>query len=387
MTNVTKDLPLRQSALSLFTILLLSACAATNHDTRPFIRSAQSQVGPIASEQITYRIILIGDGGYPGPGRDSTLTLLHQRSAEIPERTTVVFLGDNVYERGIPDSTAPQHAEMVERLAAQVRGFASTDASALFIMGNHDWDNSGPRGEEYALRQFLYLQGQAFGAPDHPKVLPPSGCPGPSHLDLPADDPVGFRLVALDTQWWLHDERWRSRSGCFDDGDDYEQASIERLHELQRSAGDRPVIIVGHHPLRSHGPHAGFHSTVPVLGPIANFVRTALRRDQDFSGGANRHMRRQLEQAMEPYDPLVYASGHEHSLQVLEGDESAQWYLVSGTGAKLSIVTDGSDTQFAHSHHGLMVLDLLDEGAVALRVWEPGHDGPVYEQWLTGKNR
>src|SRR5207245_4563265 len=61
-------------------------------------------------------------------------------------------------------------------------------------------DRQGPRGWDAIRRQerFLAALGDARVA-----LLPGGGCPGPRVVDLAG----GVRLVALDTEWWLHDGR------------------------------------------------------------------------------------------------------------------------------------------------------------------------------------
>ena len=69
--------------------------------------------------------------------------------------------------------------------------------------------------------------------------------------------------------------------------------------------------------------------------------------------------------------PLIYAAGHEHSLQVMSG-EAADYLLVSGLGSssKATAVGHGDDTIFAHGHPGFMTLDFVDE-EIWLSVIEP----------------
>src|SRR5205823_13225770 len=82
--------------------------------------------------------------------------------------------------------------------------------------------------------------------------LPGGGCPGPAVVDV--GDRV--RLVALDTQWWLQDgpKPQDPVSSCPTDS---EREVIESLRAALGTAGRRAVVVVGHHPLLSGGPHGG----------------------------------------------------------------------------------------------------------------------------------
>ena len=79
---------------------------------------------------------------------------------------------------------------------------------------------------------------------------------------------------------------------------------------------------------------------------------------------------------------LIYAAGHDHSLQVLKGC-TADYLLVSGAGShnKLSAVTSGKNTFFSDKATGFMVVDFLENGKVLLRVVESDKE-VVFHQYL-----
>jgi hypothetical protein len=80
---------------------------------------------------------------------------------------------------------------------------------------------------------------------------------------------------------------------------------------------------------------------------------------------------------------LIYAAGHDHSLQVIEMQRGVKYMLVSGAGSasKISEVGHGENTLFAHSHPGFMAVDFLENGRVLLRIIEPGK-GVVFRKWI-----
>src|SRR5882762_7776931 len=55
---------------------------------------------PHRTDRPVFRVILVGDGGAPLP-EDPTLALVGKWGDELPGRTEVVFLGDNVYPAGL----------------------------------------------------------------------------------------------------------------------------------------------------------------------------------------------------------------------------------------------------------------------------------------------
>ena len=95
-------------------------------------------------------------------------------------------------------------------------------------------------------------------------------------------------------------------------------------------------------------------------------------------------MRGALESALASDRPLIYAAGHEHSLQVFLGGREAEHLLVSGLGSvsKKTAVGHTERTLFAHATPGFMALDSLSDDRILLRVIEPGENAVVYWRWL-----
>ena len=227
--------------VSVRTPLILWWVVLTGCATRPQPISPASRPAPVAIETT---LLLIGDAGAP-TDRDPVLAALEREIDRDAASTTVVFLGDNIYPDGMPDSAAPSRKDMERRLDQQVR--AADEASRVyFVPGNHDWASHGDDGWDAILRQGRYLaeNGEA-------RLLPEDGCPGPSVVDLGSR----VRLILLDTQWWLHDgPRPGPDSSC-------NAATLTEVSDAVksaiRSASDRHVIVAGHHPLESSGPHGG----------------------------------------------------------------------------------------------------------------------------------
>src|SRR5207344_1108068 len=101
------------------------------------------------------------------------------------------------------------------------------------------------------------------------------------------------------------------------------------------------------------------------------WTAVSLAQCPDLDNRKNRDMGQKLTTTLRTKKPLVYAAGHEHSLQVLKGSDSAHSLLVSGAGSKIIKVSHGPETLFAHEHRGFMEVDFLLDGSVFLRVVEP----------------
>ncbi len=347
------------------------------------------------ADELEASLFLIGDAGEPDPKGEPVLAALGREAAADPLRSLVVFLGDNVYERGLPATDADDRAEAERRLMAQLEAVRGSGARGLLIPGNHDWAKHGKDGWDAIKRQARFV---AERGGERIAFLPEGGCPGPSVLDVSEH----LRLVVLDTQWLLHDgpKPLHPDSACSADSEpELEQALADAL----AGAGTRQVVVAAHHPLATGGPHGG-HFTwkdhlfpltrlkgwlwlpLPGVGSIYPLSRGAGISDQDLSGPRYRRMLELLERVFTRRPPLAYAAGHEHNLQVLRG-RSARFLLVSGGGiyGHLSPVTVGEDTRFAQKASGFMRLDVTRSGAVRLGVRvvdQAGEAREPFSLWL-----
>src|SRR5690606_34715086 len=107
-------------------------------------------------DTIMSRIILIGDAGALVDGKAPVMQAVRDM-VPLDEKTTVVYLGDNLYRRGLPDEQAPIYTGLRSVLDSQIALVEGTGARGYMIPGNHDWHNGGPDGYEYAVRQQQYV--------------------------------------------------------------------------------------------------------------------------------------------------------------------------------------------------------------------------------------
>ena len=361
--------------------------------TKPYYHPDIPEIEKRDSESegvLHYRLLLLGDGGDPKQD-EPTLKTLGEWARKDSTKTSIVFLGDNMYPEGM---TERKKHEAEDRLTPQLAVVKTADVHGLFIPGNHDWASGGTEGFSAVLTQEKFIND---ALDDEMNFLPSGGSPGPIALELPKVNPA-VRLIVLDTHWWLHQHEKPQKSS---------DTVIEELIGLL--ATELPVIVVGHHPLETYGPHGGFFDwkthlfplrdlkgwlwvPVPILGSFYPYWREYLyKSDQDLSGTRNKNMVAQLNYAFSrrksaaPVSPLlIYAAGHDHSLQILK-DDIVDYLIVSGAAAtrKVTEVMSGENTLFAHSHTGFMAVDFFTDGKVLLRVAEPEGKGVIFHQWLT----
>jgi hypothetical protein len=327
----------------------------------------------LPAAEIETTLFFIGDAGEPDPRQvGSPLDSLTVQAAAAPERTIIVFLGDNVYPEGIPEAGAAEWADARRRLAAQVRA-VPPGARGLFVPGNHDWANASAFGL-YSIRlQEQMIASLAQGR--NVRLLPGNGCPGPLALDVGR-----LRLVALDTQWWLHGYIVRdSTSNC---PTNTMGAVTARLRDQVRAEGEgRVVLVAAHHPLMTGGEHGSYCG---VTGPFRRFGG----RSQDIMSSANRTMRDSIRSAFAGRPPLAFVAGHDHSLQVLRGGPNVDYLLVSGAGSASRVtcaVRLRESYYVSQRHTGFMRVDIMKGKGVLLRVFRyPGRSTGAlsYSRWL-----
>src|SRR4029078_4412629 len=97
-----------------------------------------------------------------------------------------------------------------------------------------------------------------------------------------------------------------------------------------------------------------------------------------ISSAQNRRMRDSIEKPFTAQPPLVYAAGHDHSLQVLKGGPSVRYILVSGAGSqgKIECTVRLRESYFIAPHRsGFMRLDIMRNKGVLLTVFQYGSAG------------
>jgi len=324
-----------------------------------------------SSEQLKQRIVLLGDAGYSKLSPlEPSLQLAADIAKEEPNKTKVLFLGDNIYTRGFPvlkngkTEYNKKQIKQISYLTAQLQ-VAKLSGSQLYLLpGNHDWiarqvDGQAAYIQDYAQEHNLnaslvpYQQGKK---------------PLPEIMHLP-----GISLLFIDSTWWLR------KSGK---NVDKVNKHIEKLLAQHKSDyPDNIIMVNSHHPIKSVGPHGSF-------GKVAECIedkKCKHRKVGEIAHPVAQKAIKTLTQQLAGMDKVIYAAGHDHSLQVFEFDNegSEQVALVSGAANhnKISAVGEAKDNTFALSDIGFMVLDVYQNSS-ELKVYTSKKGQVVFEKTL-----
>jgi Calcineurin-like phosphoesterase len=362
----------------------LLGIAACGRQTVP-----SAPVPALPHEQLAATLYLIGDAGAPSPEGEPVLQALSRDLRAAGGERVVVFLGDNIYPRGMPDQQDPGRKEAERRLAAQIRVVTDAPAKGYFVPGNHDW-NSG--GWEAARRQERYVDSLGIG---QVALKPGGGCPGPSVVDLGRR----LRLILLNTEWWLHGAK--PSETIADCPTRVEPEMVDSLRSALRTAGDRLVVVAAHHPLTTGGVHGGYFGwrdhlfplqvvapglwlPLPIIGSLYPAARQHGISSQDIPSPAYQRLIAALRRAFADRPPGLYAAGHEHNLQVIAGGP-ARLELVSGAGiyghSGRAVPVRG--TLFARNASGFARLEVPWTGPARLAVLEVDAGGRSHEAFST----
>jgi hypothetical protein len=342
-----------------------------------FAANAQQQI-----DSVTTRIVLIGDAGEMDMQQGGVIA--HAASQIIKGKTTVFYLGDNIYPRGMGLPGSKEEQDTKEIIKSQYTPFRALGAPVYFIPGNHDWDKSGPLGLNKIRRQgsFLEEQGDPFL-----KLIPDGGCPGPVEI------PLGKNMVviAFDSEWWVFPHN-KDTAGCDCSSKDEVIRKMKMLFDKNKG---KTIILASHHPFQSYGSHGGYFSfrdhlfpltglnrklyiPLPVIGSLYPFLRTTFVNPEDLKHPRYQDMIHRIDSVFANYPNLIHVAGHDHGLQFILNDGIQ---VVSGSGAKHSYVSRGKHALYASVHPGYVIVDRLINNYVRFTYY--ADTGSKFEQVFT----
>ncbi len=326
-----------------------------------------SIISKAQTDTIARRIILIGDAGQLTDGKHPVVDAV-RNYIPLDKKSTVLFLGDNLYKHGLPSTEASNYEDSRVILDSQIAIARGKDAKVYMIPGNHDWHNGNRDGYEAIVRQQFYVDFIKMDSVDA-EFLPKEGCPGPEVVNI-GDN---ILLLIYDSQWWLHPhEKPEIESDCDCKTED---ELVSKIRDIATQNTDKFIIVASHHPFKSNGVHGGFFTfkqhlfpftdirkslylPLPVLGSVYVIARSVFGASQDLKHPTYANMIKRITGAIETSlaPNVVFVSGHEHNLQHIK-DENFD-YIVSGGGCKQSRISKRKNGLFNSPEFGFAVLEV-----------------------------
>lgn len=325
-------------------------------------------------DTILQRIVLIGDGGELTNGRHPVVEAV-RKNIPLDKKTTVLFLGDNLYETGLPDDQDAHYQAAKAVLDSQLSIAENTAAKIYMIPGNHDWKNGSRDGYASIIREQLYVD--LLGKPNV-KFYPENGCPGPVEVSL-GDD---VTVILFDSQWWLHQyDKPEIESDC-----PYKtkEELILQIEDIVARNPKKLLILACHHPFKSNGVHGGYfplkkhifpftdikpnlYIPLPIIGSIYPVARSVFGTPQDLNHPNYANMVVQVTNAVKTHPNVIFVAGHEHGLQLIE--DSSYHYIVSGSGCKTSRVSKSKRSPFVAQENGFAVMEVSTNKNVTVQFY------------------
>ncbi len=352
------------------------------------------------SLKLDYTVFLIGDVGNPSLDKqEPTLKLMQSQMYKtdtvydsLTKDTTIklssskkdvaIFMGDNIYEYGMPEPDAPDRKEKEKKIIEQMKIVKDFKGKTIFIPGNHDWNKSRPGGLSALKREEDFIENYM----DSTDVfLPSNGCAGPVEIQMNGN----LVIIAIDSEWWLTKF---SRSDRYEQGCsvETEEQLIAQIKDIVLRNKGKNIVFTEHHPLFSNGKHGGYYTLLdyffpltlvrdnlyiplPGLGSIYPLMRQYGLSREDISNKKYQKLRNNLLNIFHDQNNLVIASGHEHALQLTRYKNITQ--VISGAGSKNSALFKGNDALFGHGTKGFARLNYYKNGQCWVEFWEPVGDG------------
>jgi hypothetical protein len=342
-------------------IFLLQSCA-TYHAQYGNKAMDEITVNVIDTSKLAHTFFLIGDAGNSDEDKSKkTLNQLHEELLKSDKNATLIFLGDNIYPKGMPNKEDKSNYDLAKtKLLNQLAVSEGFKGKTVFIPGNHDWYsgiNGLERQEEFVTD---YLN-------DKKSFSPRNAC---AVDDVKINDFT--TLITVDSQWFLED--WNKTPIMNDDCDIKSRtAFFEELESILNNNTDKTVILALHHPLMSNGSHGGQFSLkkqlfpleqkipLPIIGSLINFIRkTSGISPQDIQNKQYGTFAKRMKTLLKGQDNVVVVSGHDHNLQYIAHDNIKQ--IISGAGSKYEAARAIYPNDFSYGRNGFASLKVYRNG-------------------------
>ncbi len=253
------------------------------------------------------QLIVIGDTGKDNDGQKIVADAM-TKHCSVEVCNFGILAGDNVYQEGVTSPTDPVMDRMFKKYYNQL------SFPFYVALGNHDYG-------EYS-NDWIRGSYQLDYAKKNPQFILPNYFYYVEHSD--------FVLVVLDTSrlMWNKDV----------------QAQERLINEAYSKANGKWFIVVGHHPYLSNGKHGN-------AGKYEGISFPPMVSGRDVKKFIEKHVCGKAQ---------VYLSGHDHSLQLIDGriQNCQTTFAVSGSGASTTGLSARNVTLFEAEKLGFLSVNI-----------------------------
>lgn len=352
---------IKNFSLAIMALLIVFSCSTRKPQYGKNV-SANETENATDTIKIAHTFFLVGDAGNADQEQaQQTLELLHQKLKKANKKSTLLFLGDNIYPKGYPGDKHSEDKALAEtKLKNQLKLTKGFKGRTIVIPGNHDW-YSGIKGlERQADFVTKYLN-------DKKSFLPRKTC---AIEDVKIDSTT--TLIAVDSEWFLED--WNDHPTINDNCEiKTREAFFEELESLLNKNQEKTVVLAIHHPLLSNGTHGGQFSLekqlfpleqkipLPIIGSFINLVRkTSGVSPQDIQNKQYTIYAKRIKTLLQKQKNVIVVSGHDHNLQYVSKENIQQ--IISGAGSKSEAARAINPYDFSYGGNGYAVLTMYKSG-------------------------
>ncbi len=273
----------------------LSSLLGTHHvDNAPPPQPVNAR---LFAQSKSLRFLAIGDWG-TGDGFQKRVATAMANIAAREKPQFIISTGDNFYPVGVESV----HDKQFRTKWEEVYSAASLQLPWFVALGNHDYLRDEDAEVAYSkVNSRWHMPGRVFSVKQE-------------NAGVSAD------IVVIDTQLLM--------TGSSKE----RQQQLEWLDKTLAGCSSRWKIVVGHHPIRSHGAYG----------------------DQAF-------MLRDVKPYLDKYGVHMYLNGHDHDLQYLKAAEDSFICVVSGGGGGSRNTAYGKNTRFAATNGGFAYIVLSND--------------------------
>lgn len=292
----------------------------------------------------THTVYFIGDAGKdPQPGK--VLRVL-QKHLERDSNSTVVFLGDNCYPKGINTKDLEvvnypyAHAD-AKNLVSQLSILKKYLGYVFFVPGNHDWKAQkrheairSIKNEELVISAYISDSTHVRNKREHKAVFVWGGEENKEKVVV-HDLTDRLSVFLFDSQFYFQSQKgWSRKEKKLHFNDLIDQ--LDSLMSKKEQEGKK-LIIASHHPIFTNGSHSRYRQPLRFIfnwTPLYLLGKLGINRwlSQDIDQPFYSYYREKFLTLLEKHSGVYFLAGHDHNLQYIT--ETDDHHLVSGAGSK-----------------------------------------------------